>query len=247
MELVRTHEFAVRMTTDPGTPVSTASYRQAKNGKQIAVLGVRGPMLKPQSWFGVSTVQLRNDLRMAAANPEVSGILLDIWSPGGSVAGMDALIADVNTARRRKPVWSQIDDLGASAAYELASQSDAIFATGPATAVGSIGTMMAVYDMSGLAEREGVKALMFKTGPLKGAGWPGTIVTDEQQADFQQWVDGSQLIFDASVRKGRGLSSAELEGVRTGGLFLAPRAMEMKLIDGIQSFDKTLADLASAA
>ena len=52
-------------------PVSTASYRQAKNGKQIAVLSVRGPMIKPASWFGVSTVQLRNDLRMAAANPEV--------------------------------------------------------------------------------------------------------------------------------------------------------------------------------
>lgn len=232
--------------TDPA-PKSLMTLSPGKGGKSVATIPVRGPMLKPTTWWGTSTVQLRNDLRMASANPDVSSILLQIDSPGGTVAGMDALISDVNMARRRKPVWAHIDDMGASAAYELASQADAIFATGPTTAVGSIGTMMAVYDMSQMAEREGVKALMFKTGPLKGAGFPGTTVTEEQQADFQHWVDGSQEFFDAAVKKGRGLSAAELNTVRTGGVFLASEAQNLKLIDGIQSLDKTLDRLAAAA
>lgn len=228
------------------TPKSTAVVMQAGRGKNIAVLNVRNTMIKPATWWGTSTVQLRNDLRAASVNPDISGILLSIDSPGGSSAGMPELVMDVNKAREKKPVWAHIEDMGASAAYYLASQADALFAS-PGSVVGSIGTMLAVPDLSKLAEREGVFVHMFKTGDLKGAGYPGTPVTEEQQTEFQSWVDGVQELFDSAVRKGRYLSAAELSAVRTGGIFMPPVAQNLKLIDGIQSFDKTLARLAAAA
>lgn len=226
---------------------STMTLEPGRNGQSVAVIGVGGTLMKQQSSMGgTSTIQLRRDIRTAASDPNVSGILLAIESPGGTVAGLMDLAADVNSARRKKPVWAGIADLGASAAYWLASQADAVYATSPTTLVGSIGTIMTVYDVSKAAEAEGVKPLVFATGPLKGAGTPGTEITQEQRDYFQGLIDDAQTHFDAAVRKGRGLSAADLAKVRSGAVFPAAVAKELKLIDGIQPLEKTLADLASA-
>jgi signal peptide peptidase SppA len=203
-------------------------------------------MKQQPSMGGTSTVRLRRDIRSAASDPNVSGIMLAVESPGGSAAGMLDLANEVRAARRQKPVWAQIEDLGASAAYWLASQADMVFANSAMSLVGSIGTYQVVYDYSAAAEREGVKTFLFATGPLKGAATPGTPVTAEQQADFQARVNDVQTHFDAAVRNGRGMSAAQLAAVKSGGVFPAARAAELKLIDKIQSPERTLEALANA-
>lgn len=229
----------------PKTP--TVLTESGAGGRSIARVVMRGTLMKGQSSFGgTSTVQLRRDIRQAANDPNVSGILLDIDSPGGTVAGTADLAAEVKSARRRKPVWAHIDDLGASAAYWVASQADQVFANDKTALVGSIGTLMTVYDFSAQAEKEGVKALVFATGPLKGAGSPGTQIDESQRAYFQKLVDGSQASFDAAVRSGRGMNASQLASVRTGGVFSASEALDLKLIDGIRSIDRTLEALAQA-
>ena len=218
-----------------------------KGGQSVAQIVMRGTLMKGQSSFGgTSTVQLRRDIRQAAMDPNVKGILLDIDSPGGTVAGTADLAAEIRAAARKKPVWAHIDDLGASAAYWIASQADQVFANDKTALVGSIGTLMTVYDYSAAADKEGVKALVFATGPLKGAGAPGAPVTEEQQAYFQSLVDQSQSSFDAAVKNGRGMTAAQLAAVRTGGVFPASQALDLKLIDGIRSIDRTLEALAQA-
>jgi ClpP class serine protease len=76
---------------------------------------------------------------------------------------------------------------------------------------------------------------------------PGSAVTAEQQAYFQGIVNGMQVHFDEAVRKGRGLSKAQLDQVRTGGVWKADEAQALGLIDGIQPLQKTLDMLAGAA
>lgn len=233
---------------EPPKPKSLIERQQARNSQTVAVIPVLGTLMKQRSSMGgTSTIQLRRDVRQAAADPEVGAILLAVESPGGVVAGTADLAADVRAARRRKPVWAHIDDLAASAAYWVASQAGQIFANANTALVGSIGTYQLVYDVSGAAEREGVKALLFATGPLKGAGLPGTQVTEEQQRYFQGVVDAMQAEFDAAVRAGRGLSAKELADVRTGGVFTAAEAQRLRLIDGVRSLDQTLNALADAA
>lgn len=218
-----------------------------KGNNSIARVILRGSMMKGQSSFGgTSTVQLRRDIRQAVNDPNVSGILLDIDSPGGTVAGTADLAAEVKTARKKKPVWAHIDDLGASAAYWVASQADQVFANDKTALVGSIGTLMTVYDYSGRAEKDGVRAHVFATGPLKGAGVPGAPISDEQASYFQSLVNESQTSFDAAVRTGRGMNATQLAAVRTGGVFSATQALDLKLIDGIRSIDRTLEALAQA-
>ncbi|MFO0806668.1 MAG: S49 family peptidase [Gemmataceae bacterium] len=219
----------------------------AAGGQQVAVIKMAGTLMKGESSFGgTSTVQLRREIRAVAADESVSGILLAIDSPGGTSAGTADLAAEVKMASRKKPVWAHIDDLGASAAYYVASQANLIYANTADALVGSIGTMMMIYDASGAFEKEGIKPMLFKTGPLKGAGSMGSAVSEEQAAYFQKIIDGLQEGFDAAVKSGRGLSAKELDAVRTGGVFLASEAKQLRLIDGIRPLAKTLAELSAA-
>lgn len=217
-------------------------------GRSLAVVPITGVMMKhPPSTGGASTVQTRRDIRAAANSDDVSAILLNIDSPGGTVAGTADLGEEVRAASKKKPVYAFVSDLCASAAYWVASQADAIYANNATALIGSIGTVMALYDMSKKAEQEGVETLVFATGPLKGAGIDGSAVTEEQRAYFQLLVEDAQKSFDSAVKKGRSLTDLQLKNVRSGGVFGATEAEERKLIDGIQSLDATATALVRAA
>lgn len=249
VDLVRRMNWQVHMAAPaPARRVeSTFEMVSAKGGRNIALIKASGTLMKQESSLGgTSTVQLRRSVRAAASDPEVSGILIGIDSPGGTVAGTADLAADIRAARRKKPVYAHVEDMAASAAYWLASQADMVFANNATAKVGSIGTFQVVYDLSAAAEKEGVKAFLFTTGPLKGMGIPGTPVTDDQAANMQALVNETQTHFDAGVRAGRGLSVTELAAVRTGALFPATEAIDRKLIDGIRSLDATVEALTAA-
>lgn len=249
VDLVSRTDMAAHMAAFRPQPQETITQRVAtKGGKSVAVVRLAGTMTKAAGSFGgTSTVQARKDLRAAAADADVNGILLAIDSPGGAISGTADLAADVARARRKKPVWAHIDDLGASAAYWVASQADQIFANSATALVGSIGTYGSVTDLSGAAEKGGVKVRVFRSGPLKGAGAvPGDPLTDEQAAHLQRTVDETQKHFAAAVKAGRGMSAAQLEAVSSGGVWLAHEAKDLKLIDGIRPLETTLAALADA-
>lgn len=244
-EVYQKTDLAAHMRSAQARPQPPARRVGVAGKPQVAVVPIQGTMMKGQSSFGgTSTVMLREEIRQLALDPQVSAILLQIESGGGTVAGTSELAAEVRAARKRKPVHAFVEDLTASAAYWVASQAGAIYANNPLAQVGSIGTIFTVMDSSAAAEKAGVKVHTFTTGPLKGAGMPGTPLTEEQAAHIQDLVDNSQLAFDAAVKQGRSLSDARLAKVRTGGVFPASKALELGLIDGIQSLDATVASLA---
>jgi signal peptide peptidase SppA len=242
-------------STDLGRHVANAEPPKLKAevqtipvGRQnIAVVMLTGTLMKQASSMdeSTSTVQARREIRQAAADPSVDGILLAIDSPGGTVSGTYDLGADVKAAAAKKPVFAFADELCASAAYWIASQADKVFANSPTALIGSIGTLLVVYDLSGAAEDAGVKTLVFGTGPLKGTGTPGSAVNEAQQEYLRGIVKETQVSFDAAVKKGRGMTDAQLEMVKTGGVFSANEALSLNLIDGVQTFDQTMNDLAA--
>lgn len=241
------HAAAAKAEAGKKRPRSQAERIPMRNGQSIARIRVAGTLMKQRSSFGgTSTVELRREVRQAAADPETAAILLEIESPGGTSAGTAELAAEVKAARRKKLVWAQVEDLGASAAYWVASQAGQVFANAGAM-VGSIGTLWPLYDLSANYEASGVKVFAFATGPLKATGLPGTPLTEEQQQYRQGLVDATQAEFDAAVRSGRGLTAAELAAVRTGAVFTAAEAQRLKLIDGVRPLEKTIEALADAA
>ncbi|MEM1213451.1 MAG: S49 family peptidase [Planctomycetota bacterium] len=197
---------------------------------------------------GTSTVQARTEIRRAAADPFVDGIMLVIDSPGGTCSGTADLAMDVAAAAAVKPVHVHVEDLCASAGYWVASQADRISANNGTAWIGSIGTYLGLYDFSGLAAKEGVEAVLFSTGPLKGAGFPGAKITDAQREHFQERVDGLQQEFSAAVAAGRGLPvdrvTPGVDGtLATGGVWGANEAMELGLVDAVEDFDTAMAAL----
>jgi signal peptide peptidase SppA len=231
----------------PPKPPTLTDMVPVKGGQNVAVVKLSGTLMKGQSSFGgTSTVQARRELRQAAADDSVSGILLAIDSPGGTVSGTHALAADVRAIQRKKAVWAYADDTTASAAYWIGSQAGMFYAGSPTTLVGSIGTILTVQDSSAAAERMGVKTHILATGDVKGAGTPGTEVTPAHLSYFQSVVNGLQQHFDADVRRSRGMTAAQLQEVRTGGVWPASEAVGLKLVDGIKSMDAVIEALASA-
>ncbi len=219
----------------------------APGGKSIALVKLTGLLMKGSSSMGgTSTVQARREIRAAAADPGVAGILLAIESPGGTVAGTAELARDIKAAGKAKPLWSYIEDLGASAAYWAASQSARVVANDATAQVGSIGTYQVIRDTSAAAEKNGTRTLVFATGPLKGLGAEGSKVTEEQAAHVQALVEASQQSFDDAVKTGRGMTQKQLSDVRHGGVMLAPAALDAKLIDAIQPLGKVLSQFAES-
>lgn len=211
----------------------------------VGIVQLRGVMMKHSSSMsmGASTVLARQAIRSLVANEEVTSIVLHIESPGGTSAGTAQLGDEVRKATESKPVIAYIEDLGASAAYWVASQASEIVANAQAR-VGSIGTYLVVSDLSEMAAKEGVKVHVVRAGEFKGMGAPGAEITEKQLAELQRSVDGTNKFFLEAVASGRGMTSEQVLAVADGRAHFAADALEMGLIDGVESFDDMLARLS---
>ena len=208
-----------------------------------ALIPLAGPLTKGDSKFGgTSTVRTRHALRQAARDPEVHHIVLQVYSPGGHVDGIQDLADDVWQARQNKPVVAHIEDLGASAAYWVASQASRITANATAE-IGSIGTMAVLEDSSKRLERLGITVHVVATGPYKGLGVDGAPVSAEALGYVRARVEAINQHFLGSIRRSRGLSHDALALVSDGRVHHAAPALRLGLLDAVQSLDATLEDL----
>lgn len=230
--------------------VQAARVRQADDNRSyeltnsgIAIIELSGTMTKRGSSFsGGGTMMVRRQIRQAMRDDAVRGIMLSIESPGGAVSGTKELADDVASAARQKPVHVYIEDIGASAAYYVASQAGRISANEPAF-VGSIGTFMVIYDVSRAYENAGIKVNVIRSGSLKGAGTPGSAITDEQAENWQSLIDKSNQLFLSAVQSGRSFSDSELKKLATGQVWIASDAQEKGLIDAVETFEQALSAL----
>ena len=134
----------------------------------IPVYGVIAPRMNLFSEFsgGTTFESLSRSLAKAMANADIKTVLLDIDSPGGSVAGNAEFAAEVMRARVTKPIIAQIQFTGASAAYAVAAACTEIVAA-PSARIGSIGTYAILEDLSAMLEQVGIKETFIFAGEGK--------------------------------------------------------------------------------
>ena len=210
----------------------------------VATINIHGVLMKnPPSWlawFGIGSTaygQIRQQLSEAIGDPSVKSIRLHIDSPGGKVAGGSETADAIRDANKIKPVSAYIEDLGASGAYWLASQTGQITANLNAE-IGSIGVFTVFGDYSKMAEMEGVKIHVVRSGEHKGMGVVGAPITENQIAAWQDVVDGIADNFINAVSTGRRMSAETVRGLADGRIFLAKTAKKNGLIDSIINPDK---------
>jgi signal peptide peptidase SppA len=170
----------------------------------------------------------------------VRGIMLNVDSPGGTVSGVSALAEEILASRAEKPIWAHAQDLMASAAYWISSQANRIYAA-KAAAIGSIGVYAAIVDQSRAAEADGVQVHVVKAGEHKGAFVPGAAVTEADLETLQRHVDETRELFVEAIARGRKADAAQIATLANGDTWRADRALERELIDGVRSFEGTLA------
>jgi signal peptide peptidase SppA len=203
----------------------------------VGVVAITGPMLRNPDIFdriifgACNTGELINAVEEAASRPDVEAIFLDIDSPGGSVNGTPELAQAVADASKTKYVYAFSAGQMCSAAYWVASQADAIYAT-PSARIGSIGVILPVVDSSAAFEQAGLKIEVFAAGKFKSAGTPGTSLTDEQRDWLQSEVEETAGDFHAAVlARGRKIPDEAMEGQT----FSARKAMRFNLAGMVAS------------
>lgn len=220
----------------------------SKDERKLAIVSIDGPMMKYASSLsgGTSTVAIRQQLRELTRDDSVAGVMLKIFSPGGTVSGNKDLADEITTLAGKKPVHAFIEDLGASAAYWIASQTQRI-STNPTGMVGSIGTFAVITDSSGAAKDLGFKVHVIRSGDFKGVGTPGTEITDDQLAEFQRNVDSLNEHFLAAVQTGRKMTKKQVKDLADGRVHVGEEALTLGLVDAVSSFDDAMNELAAAS
>lgn len=215
----------------------------------IAVVDLEGVLTKYGSSLsmGGSTVRFRQVLRnveRSYRSGDVKACMLCIESGGGSTMGTPEAAAEVKKLASVLPVWTFFEDIGASAAYWIGSQATRVLANASAL-IGSIGTYFVVDDVSAMFSEKGIKTNLFTTGKHKGAGTPGTEISEEQAAEFQSLVQRINAPFPEAIAKARGLSSEQINEVNDGRVWRGSEAVAKGLIDAVMSYDEALEELAS--
>ena len=172
-----------------GTILSLSSLddriNQDMQHTHVAIIDIKGPIVEGGYTGAEFIIDALHD---AFNNAAAKAIILNINSPGGSPV-QSSLIYDeiklLKSTNSTKKIYAVIGDVGASAAYHIASATDEIFANRNSI-VGSIGVIMVQFDYQELFKKIGLKHRLKKSGLYKDIGNPGRDETAFERRFFEQ-------------------------------------------------------------
>ncbi|WP_425641415.1 S49 family peptidase [Marinomonas gallaica] len=178
----------------------------------VAVVPVSGTLVhkfdhvKPYSGMtGYNGIIAR--VQAAISDPEVKGILMDMDTPGGEVAGCFDAAQTIRSFAQEggKPLWALADDMACSAGMAIASAADRRLITQSAV-MGSVGVVMAHQSYAGKLKENGIKVTLIHSGAHKVDGNPYEDLSAEALEKFQTSSDTLRQEFAALVSEHTGLS-----------------------------------------
>lgn len=223
--------------TTPKVPAPPIPGRKSK--PTVAVVTLHGPIVSGRG--GPQVLPLGNSsaggdtiaaaLREAAADDEVSAIVLRVDSPGGSVTASETIWREVVRARERgKPVVASMGAVAASGGYYVSMAADEIVANA-GTITGSIGVITGKLVSRELKDKLGVGSDSLRTNPNADAWSSNAPFTDEQHAQIEVETDLYYTDFVSRVADGRKLSVEQVDKVAKGRIWTGADALERGLVD----------------
>ena len=216
-------------------------------GNGTYVLPIQGSMVHKGGFLdamsGIQSYgQIESKIQEALDDNLVKSILLDMDSPGGTVAGAFDLHDYILSAKQKKPIYAISRDTMSSAAYLIGSACDKVYTTQTGS-VGSIGVVAMHVDQSEANEKRGVKPTFIYAGKYKTAGNPHQALEGEALDYLQESVNDSYEMFVNAVAKARGIDPKVIRDTEAR-VYRGEKAVAIGLADGVRSFEATLKELA---
>ncbi|EAI3866434.1 TPA: signal peptide peptidase SppA [Campylobacter jejuni] len=182
----------------------------------------------------------------AKNDSNIKGVLFVIDSPGGAFAPSMELALAIKDLKIKKPVLVYASGTMASGSYLAGVGANKILAN-PASFIGSIGVIMQGADLSGLANKLGIKEQTIQAGEFKSAGTFARAWNENERNFLQSLIDQSYDLFTGFVAKERALDLNKKDQWANARVFLAAKAKELGLIDELSNYENAKKELEKLA
>lgn len=205
-------------------------YKLEQDG--TAKVSISGVLRNGRSWMdsliGIKTSLTYDEIIEAMAeidsDPLVKKVDMYFDTPGGEVLGCDN--ASVAISMLKKPTTAYVKNMCASGGMYLASQCDKIVALSEGSVLGSIGVMQRMWTADDLVTLTSSNAYRKSPDPT----------TKQGKAYIIEELDEMELLMLQRIAEGRGVTVETVkEKFGNGGTMLAKRALEVGMIDKIQT------------
>ena len=161
-------------------------------------------------------------------------VALEINSPGGSPVQSSLIGARIRRLadEMKIPVFAFVEDVAASGGYWLAASADEIWAD-DSSVLGSIGVISAGFGAHVFLARQGVERRVHTAGQSKSMLDPFAPEKKEDVERLERLLGDIHQNFITHVKSRRGDKLDQAQDLFTGEIWLARRASELGLIDGI--------------
>lgn len=204
-----------------------------KSDPTVAVIRLAG-MISASGRGTLNDANLAPLLEKAFVKGKPAAVVLEINSPGGSPVQSSLIGARIRRLAEEKkvPVIAFVEDVAASGGYWLAAAADEIYAD-ESSVVGSIGVISASFGAHELLARQGIERRVYTAGKSKSMLDPFRPENPEDVARLKVLLEDIHGNFKDHVSARRKGKLPEDRDLFTGEVWLARRAQELGLIDGI--------------
>lgn len=241
----KTNEISLPLAVASTSNVFTVSPNNEFSSlpaSSIAIVNLEGPLLKRGGMCSYGMVDQADLIKDLADCPNVTGIILNIDSPGGEADGTQLLADTILEAKKKRPIIALINDgMAASAAMWIASAATEIFVTQKTDQIGSIGVFTKVADWNSHYKdylKLSVQDIYAPQSTEKNIEYREAIGGNIEPMQEDLSVLAEQFI--NAVAKNRE-GKIKGEAWKTGKMFYATEGKKIGLIDGIATFDQVIA------
>lgn len=249
------------LKTDDDKAISQVGVADMRNVKddgdgddQIAVYYAEGDIVDEASqssmFSGASEIvgnDVCRDLEDLMNDDEVKAVVIRVNSGGGSAFASEKMWHQIQMLKKKKPVVVSMSGYAASGGYYMSCGADWIVAE-PLTITGSIGIFGMVPDRSDLLTNKlGIKFDEVKTNKNSTIGTPARPMTAEELSFVQASINRGYNLFLQRVATGRKMTTANVNNLAQGHVYLAQDALKLKLVDELGGLDKAVAKAAKLA
>ncbi len=176
---------------------------------------------------------------LTLATPE-DEVVVAVESPGGMVHSYGLAASQLTRFRAKDiPLTVVVDKVAASGGYLMAAVANKILAA-PFALVGSIGVVAQVPNVHRLLKKNDVDVDVLTAGKHKRTLTMLGENTEEGRQKFQEELEDVHALFQEFVGGYR--PALDMDTVATGEAWYGKRALDLKLVDEIQTSDEYLLD-----